>query len=101
MSRMLRWPDEYAMAFAGVPIGMVKPSPAGTATTSAMTRGSLAKSRATPSVTGMSMATTAELLISSVRTIDSAEMMATAIGPLFDQREIVFFDSHCAAPELL
>ena len=66
-----------------------------------MTRGSIAKSRATPSVTGMSIATTAELLISSVSTIDSAEMMATATGPLLDQREIVFCDSHCAAPELL
>ena len=81
-------------------MGMVKPSPAGTATTSAITRGSIAKSWATPSVTGISIATTAELLISSVSTIDSAEMIAMATGPLCDHRETVFCDSQPPAPEL-
>ena len=71
-------PDEYAIAFDGVPMGSVKPSPAGTATTSAITRGSMRSRRHMPSVTGMSIATTAELLISSVSMIDSAEMITMA-----------------------
>src|SRR5512139_971001 len=101
MSRMLKCPEEYAMALAGVPIGSVVASPAGTAITSAMMRGSIPNSPAMPRLTGINSATTAELLIASVNKMARKDTINTTVVPPVAQRVIVACASQAAAPDLL
>jgi hypothetical protein len=88
------------MALAGVPIGSVNAMPAGTATSGAMTRGSMPNCCATAMLTGITIATAAELLITSVSaTVASEIIITTETGPAA-HCEIVCCATHPAAPLL-
>src|SRR5512140_755890 len=89
------------MAFAGVPIGKVNAKPAGSATIGAMRRGSIPNSRATPMVTGINRATTAEWLMASVSRIATSEIIRVTVIGLEAHWLIVACESQVAAPDLL
>jgi hypothetical protein len=62
-------PDECAMATAGVPMGSINARPDGTVTANVVIIGLIEKSIAIPMVIGIKSATTAVLLIASVKKI--------------------------------
>src|SRR5262249_30831915 len=101
MSRSRRYPDEYAIALPGVPTGRVNASPDGSATTGAMTRGSMPYCVAIPRATGMSRATTAEWLMASVSTMPNPERIATTPAGVCAQWLTVLLAIQTAAPEWL
>src|SRR5215470_14131010 len=99
MSLSRRYPDEYAIAFPGVPTGNVKARPEGSATTGAMRRGSIPNCFAMPRATGMRRATTAEWLMASVRRMPKAEIIAITASGLWAQRDTVTLAIQTEAPE--
>ncbi len=60
-------PEEYAMAIAGVPMGRMKAKPDGTVKANVVITGFIEKSIASPIVIGIKSATTAVLLMASVK----------------------------------
>src|SRR5262249_31521341 len=89
------------MALPGVPTGRVKASPDGSATTGAITRGSMPYCVAIPSATGMSSATTAEWLMASVSTMPNPDRIATTPSGVCAQWVTVLLAIQTAAPEWL
>ncbi len=73
-------PDEYAMATAGVPIGKMKANPAGTVTANVVIMGLIEKSIASPIAIGIKSATTAVLLMASVKKIATSDIIMIKIN---------------------
>src|SRR3990172_11580212 len=88
------------MAQAGVPIGSINASPEGTAMANVMTFGSIPSWFAIDSATGIRMAITAALLITSVRAMDNRENRAITTSGDEAHFIMVIFAVHAAAPLL-